>query len=86
MKVQFIKNSHAKGCFVVLQPHDGSDDIFKALFRNNLHINVMDVIRVPHSTYKVYVYDLEKDGHINKMPAYFLNVKKVGPRNDMGKI
>lgn len=85
MRVEFIINSDAIGCFVVLQPHDGSDDIFKALFRNNLHFHV---IRLPPSAYMVYVYDLESDGHINEMPAYFLNnimKKHVGPYNDMGK-
>lgn len=93
IRVQFINNSRAMGCFIVLQSNDNSGDEFKVLFRKGLQVTVTDIIKVRSSkTYAVYAYDLEKNGHINKMPAYLLaddriNIKKKGGlHNEMGKI
>ena len=68
MTGRFISNSHAPGCFVVLQCSDGSPDEFRVLLRNNSDL-IMTNMSVPPSTYKMNVHDLEEDGHINKMPA-----------------
>ena len=69
MTVQFINNSLALGWFVALQSNDGSPDEFRALQRSGSDMTMTGIISVPSSTYKVYVYDLEQDGHINEMPA-----------------
>ena len=67
--VHFIHNSFAMGCFVVLQSDNGSPDEFRVLLRSGSDLLVTDMISVPPSTYTLYVYDLEEDGHINEMPA-----------------
>ena len=66
---RFISNSHAPGCFVVLQCGDGSPDEFRVLLRNNSDLIMTNMISVPPSTYTMNVHDLEKDGHINELPA-----------------
>ena len=64
--VQFISNSQAMGCFVVLQSNDDFLDVFRVILRNDTsQPNVTDVISTPPSNYTMYVYDLEKDGRIN---------------------
>ena len=67
--VHFISNSRAIGCFVVLQSDSGSPDEFRVLLRSGSDLTVTDMISVPPSTYTLYVYDLEEDGHVNKEPA-----------------
>ena len=58
------------GCFVVLQSDNYcSPDEFRVLLRSGSDLFVTDMISVPPSTYTLYVYDLEEDGHINGMPA-----------------
>ena len=68
--VHFIHNSFAMGCFVVLQSDNYcSPDEFRVLLRSDSDLSVTDMISVPPSTYTLYAYDLEEDGHINEMPA-----------------
>ena len=68
--VNFIGNSFAMGCFVVLQSDNYcSPDEFRVLMRNGSDLFVTDMIDVPPSTYTLYVYDLDEDGHINEVPA-----------------
>ena len=68
--VRFISNSHAMGCFVVLQSDSGFPDEFRVLqWNDRSEPTVTDKISVPSSTYTQYVYDLEEDGHINTEPA-----------------
>ena len=67
--VQFISNSHAMGCFVVLQSENGSHDVFRILLRSGSKLDVTSVIGAPPANYIMYVYDLEEDGDINNMPA-----------------
>ena len=67
--VHFISNSLAMGCLVVLQSDSGSPDEFRVLLRSGSDLTVTDMISVPHSTYTLYVYDLEVDGHVNREPA-----------------
>ena len=69
MTVQFISNSLALGWFVALQSNDGSPDEFRVLQRSGSDLTMTGIISAPPSTYTVYVYDLEQDGHINEMPA-----------------
>lgn len=67
MIVQFITNTRAIGCFVVLESDDESH-VFRILLRNGSNI-MTGLIGLPPSTYAVYVYDLEEDGYINREPA-----------------
>ena len=67
--VHLISNSRAMGCFVVLQSDSGSPDEFRVLLRSGSDLTLTDMISVPPSTYTLYVYDLEEDGHINTEPA-----------------
>ena len=68
--MHFIDNSFAMGCFVVLQSDNyGSPDEFRVVLRSGSDLIMTDMISVPPSTYTLYVYDLENDGHINGMPA-----------------
>ena len=67
--VHFISNSLAIGCFVVLQSDSGSPDEFRVLLRSGSDLTMTDTISVPPSTYTLYVYDLEEDGHVNREPA-----------------
>ena len=67
--LQFISNSHAVGGLVVLQSDSGSPDEFRVLLRSGSDLTVTDMISVPPSTYTLYVYDLEEDGHVNREPA-----------------
>ena len=69
MTLHFITNSHAVGSLVVLQSDSGSPDEFRVLLRSGSDLTVTDMISVPPSTYTLYVYDLEEDGHINREPA-----------------
>lgn len=81
MTGRFIINSRAPGCFLVLQGDYGSPDEFRVIPRNtSVHI-VNANIHVPPSTYKVYVYDVEKGGHINNMPAY-MQFEKINLTSD----
>ena len=57
------------GCLVVLQSDSGSPDEFRVLLRSGSDLTVADMISVPPSTYTLYVYDLEEDGHVNREPA-----------------
>ena len=57
------------GCLVVLQSDSGSPDEFRVLLRSGSDLTVTDMISVPPSTYTLYVYDLEEDGHVNREPA-----------------
>ena len=67
--VQFIRNSYAMGCLVVLQSQNGSRDLFRILLRSGSKLDVTSVIRAPPANYIMYVYDMEEDGDINNMPA-----------------
>ena len=68
--VHFITNSLAMGCLVVLQSNSGSPDELRVLLWNDTSgPTVTDMISVPPSTYTLYVYDLEEDGHVNREPA-----------------
>ena len=64
-----ISNTPAQGCLVVFQCEDGSPDEFRVLLRSGSDLTVTDMISVPPSTYTLYVYDLEGDGHVNREPA-----------------
>ena len=67
--VQFISNSRAPGCFVVLQGDYGSSDEFGVLMRDASKPNVDVMIGAPRFNYAVYVYDLKIGEHINTDPA-----------------
>ena len=67
---EFIINSDAMGCFIVLLSDDGSADQFRILLRSDSEDTVTDMISVPPSTYTEYhVYDLEEEGNVNTNPA-----------------
>ena len=58
------------GCFVVLRSDSGSPDEFRVLlWSDTSEPTVTAMISVPPSTYTLYVYDLEEDGHVNREPA-----------------
>ena len=77
MMLQFISNSRAMGCLVVLQSDSGSPDEFRVLLRSGSDLTVTDMISVPPSTYTLYVYDLEEDGHVNREPAILPEDRRI---------
>ncbi|CAI8035406.1 hypothetical protein GBAR_LOCUS19876 [Geodia barretti] len=69
--VNFIANTTATGCFIVLQSEDGSPDEFRALLRPESETTLVATIdSVPPSTYTMLFYDLEQDGLPNSNVAY----------------
>ena len=74
MTGEFINNSLAMGCFVVVQCNKSTPDQFQALLRKGSEESISEGINVHPSNYTVYVYDLEETGLPNPMPA-------VTPRN-----
>ena len=69
---EFIANTTAKGCFIVLQSEEGSPDVFRALLLpDNPSTTVNSTINnVPPSKYTLFVYDLEEDALPNESQAY----------------
>ena len=67
---EFIKNTTATGCLLVLQSEDGAPDVFRALLRPDSSTTLTSTVTVPSSTYTVSVHDLEQDGLPNSRPAY----------------
>ena len=65
----FITDSFAKGCFIVLQSNETTADIYRAISRNGFEETLSETIKVPSSTYTVYVYDIENDGLPYEIPA-----------------
>ena len=71
MKVHFIDNSRAIGCFVVLKSDSGSPDEFRVLTRTNISTpTVATMVDAPPSIYTMYVFDVEMSGDINTNPAF----------------
>ena len=68
---EFIENTTAEGCFIVLQCEEESPDVFIALpLPDDAGTNVSSTIdNIPPSTYTMLVYDLEQDGLPNTHPA-----------------
>ena len=66
--VEYIENTTAKGCFLVLQNSPVSPDMFVAVPQSQSSIE-----NIPASMYTVFVYDLEQDGMPNTSPAYEQN-------------
>ena len=77
--VEFIENTTAKGCFVVLQNLSESHDMFVAVPRSQSSIE-----NIPASMYAVLIYDLEQDGMPNTSPAYeqtnYITVSGIGKK------
>lgn len=72
MEGEFIDNSRAKGCVVVLQQcHIGEADLFRALpLPKNTTIVYSDIFNIPSSNYSLFVHDLEENGLPNRDQAY----------------
>ncbi|CAI8055839.1 hypothetical protein GBAR_LOCUS30451 [Geodia barretti] len=68
---EFIENTTAQGCFIVLQCEYGSPDVFRALLLpDDSSTSVESIIEnVISSTYNMFVYDLEDDGLPSTHPA-----------------
>ena len=64
---EFVTNSPARGCFILLQSEDGSPDVFIALLRPGSDNTTIS--NIPPSTYSVIFYDLEQNGLPNERPA-----------------
>ncbi|CAI8038995.1 hypothetical protein GBAR_LOCUS21703, partial [Geodia barretti] len=74
MTGHFITNTKAKGCFIVLQPEDGSPDVFRILPRIGNSVIVSGIIRyIQPSTYRTFIHDVEHDGYPNESPAIITN-------------
>ena len=65
----FITDSFAKGCFIVLQSNETTADEYQAIPRNGLKQTLSETIEVPSSTYTLYAYDIESDGFPQIIPA-----------------
>ena len=63
--VEYIENTTAKGCFIVLQNSSVSPDMYVAVPRSHTSIE-----NIPASMYSAFVYDLEQGGMPNTSPAY----------------
>ena len=68
---EFIINSTAKGCFLVLRSEDRSPDEFRAFLRSQPNSPLTGLIDdLLPSVYSILVYDLEESGLPNGNPAY----------------
>ena len=79
---EFISDSRATGCLLVLVGPSTSPDIFRTLQRP--HLEQGTTVRVPPSTYTVYGYDIEEDELPNTMPAVTLDRQTI--TNSNGKL
>ena len=75
LRAEFISDSRAAGCLLVLVGPSTSPDIFRALQRP--HLEQGTTVRVPPSTYTVYGYDIEEDELPNTMPAVILDRQTI---------
>ena len=66
---EFITNSSARGCFLVIESGFGTADIFVAIEREGTDQIVDEPIPVPPSSYIVYAYDLEENALPHHIPA-----------------
>ena len=69
MMGEFITDSLARGCFVLLQCNIHTMDRFRAIPRNGSEQDVIELIIVDSSTYTMYAYDLEDNALPYPMPA-----------------
>ena len=70
MTGEFITDSRARGCFIVIISYDNTADVFRALQREDSAVaHIEEIINVPPSTYTVYAYDLEENALPNPFPA-----------------
>ena len=69
ISLEFIDESSALGCFVVLEDHFGTEDTFVVLKRNAMDSAISQNISVSASTFTVYFYDLEDNALPNTHPA-----------------
>ena len=84
---ELIGNSHAMGCFVVVQCDERNSDRYQVLLRNGDESTVSATINVPSMdevSHTVNVYDLEKDGLPNSMPAVEVDGIRVPPHGKDG--
>ena len=71
LTAEFIKHSTARGCFIVLQPEDGSPDVFRAVLKSKSStVLTTTIIEIPSSTYNVLIFELQQDGLPNQRLAY----------------
>ncbi|CAI8047490.1 hypothetical protein GBAR_LOCUS26247, partial [Geodia barretti] len=83
---EFLKNTTARGCFVVLQSgNESTADVFRVLLRPgpNTTLLTSTISDTPSSTYRALFYDLEEDGLPNRSPAYQPNNVITVNRNDL---
>ena len=81
---EFLKNTTARGCFVVLQSgNESTADVFRALLRPgpNTTLLTSTISDTSSSTYIAFFYDLEEDGLPNRSPAYQPNNVITANRN-----
>ena len=69
---EFIEDTTAEGCFIVLQSEERAPDVFIALpLPDNAGATLSSTIdNIPPSTYTMLVYDLEQDGLPNTHLAF----------------
>ena len=71
MTVEFISNTRAKGCFVILQDKSGFAKVFRAVSFPEVATHVTATIdNILPLEYRVIVYDLEQNGLPTGSPAY----------------
>ena len=66
---EFINDTLATGCFIVIQSNSSTADIYRALLRQDSEQTVSGNISVPPSVYTVYAYDLEENALPYPLPA-----------------
>ena len=86
MTGELIRNSLAKGCFVVIQCIAANPDHYRALLRNENGNKVSYTINVPSMSYTVTVYDLEENGLPNTMPAVAVDDRIKVPRHGKNQL
>ena len=69
ISLEFIDESSALGCCLVLEDHFSTEDTFFVLKRNATDSIISQNISVSASTYTVYFYDLEDNAFPNTHPA-----------------
>ena len=69
MTGEFITDSLARGCFILLQCNIHTMDRFRAISRNGSEQDMFELITVDSSNYTIYAYDLEDNALPYPMPA-----------------
>ena len=69
ISLEFITDSHARGCLLILQDTFTDEDSFLIMKRHGSNQTMSETVMVSAGNYHAYLYDLEDTLHPNPYPA-----------------